>query len=449
MYNSLLSGWRVKKTENPVPYSRTAVESVFQDPLTLDVFKYPIILEKTGNIYDLSNIAKWFATSDKEPLTGVELVGEDRRTANVRIIPAISIMTAMLAFEVREDDMDFVYYHAPVGVTYDIQKLVKSFVVKKKTIDGFTEQTISLDLRDYGLTGEFAPISFKKLVGHCPITERTMYGNIASTKSGIFVHTSTFVEKTSMYRGDSVLYLMCLCKTTEKKINLPETFTTELFKLAQLEPTQDNFVCVPKLLDESDKPQVCYEDSACGKGNHKPNYHKQTRSIESDPRISCKTTIEHLYDEGVAIVAKGFDKNIKKYLERASKTFIRTFGGGERGMIQLRHNVGFPSVLPSDSIYGEDWSYLTLDGNVFDKTTCPGGMKMDCFLMTNMTNVVFKDIHIACASFIGTCGTVRFENCKLKECVFHRIKDLHLVFVGCSADDETRKYLISSGILKN
>lgn len=445
MYNSLLSGWRVKKTDDPVPYSRTAVESVFQDPLTLDVFKYPVIVEKTGIIYDLSSLVKWLATSDKEPLTGIELVGADRRTANVRIIPAISIMTAMLAFEIREDDVDFVYYHAPVGVAYDIQKLVKKFIVEKRTVEDFTEQTISLDLHDYGLTGEFAPISFKKLVGYCPITDRTMYGNIASTKDGMFIHASSFIEPLSMCT-DWIGYLM---PRTKDKINLPKTFIAELFKLAQLEPTLDNFVCVAKLLDESDKSHFCYEQRVSGKGKHKPNYHKQTHPIASDPYISCKTTIEYLYDEGIAMVAAGFDKNIKKYLERASKTIIRTFGGGERGMIQLRHNVGFPSVLQSDSIYGEDWSYLTLDENVFDKTTCPGGMKMDCFLMTKMTNVVFKDIHIACASFIGTSGTVRFENCTFKECVFHRVRDLRLVCVDCGADDETRKYLISSGILKN
>lgn len=449
MYNSLLSGWRVKATEHPVPYCRAMVESVFQDPLTLDVFKYPVIVEKTGNVYDLSNLAKWLATSDKEPLTGIELVGEDRKTANVRIIPAVSIILAMLAFEVREDDTDFVYYHAPVGILYDIQEIVRNIVVEKKAVEGFSEQTLSLDLRHYGLVGEFESISLKKLVGYCPITDRTMYGNIASTNLGKFVHTSTFIDSLNMYNTGSMAYLMSLSGTRNNKIILPETFINGLFELAELEPVPDNFMCVSKLLDECDKPQICYRDSLGKKGSYKPTYREKVYGVASDPYLSCKTTVEHMYNEGLETVAKGFDENIKKYLERASKTIIRTFGGGERGMIQLRYNVGFPSCLSKDTIYGDDWSYLELDKNIFDKTTCPGGMKMDCFLMTTMTNVVFRDIDIACASFIGTRGTVRFQNCTFKECVFHKVDDLSVTFIRCGADEKSRKYLILSGLIKN
>eukprot|EP01026_Neomeris_dumetosa_P019090 TRINITY_DN1763_c0_g1_i4.p1 TRINITY_DN1763_c0_g1~~TRINITY_DN1763_c0_g1_i4.p1 ORF type:complete len:757 (+),score=57.88 TRINITY_DN1763_c0_g1_i4:277-2271(+) len=59
--------------------SESDVCETFLCPITGDLMEYPVVVAGSGNIYDREAISNWFQNSSKDPLTNVNLKGEEKR----------------------------------------------------------------------------------------------------------------------------------------------------------------------------------------------------------------------------------------------------------------------------------------------------------------------------------------------------------------------------------
>jgi len=115
---------------------------IFQDCITLDVMKKPIYLPCTGQVYDFQGALNWFLTSNKDPLTGVEV-----KVGNLKFIPLVNYFLCLLCLEQKGNKL---YFHQPNMHIVDLLRLTHhvfaddtliykakpSFVQKLKCTDG-------------------------------------------------------------------------------------------------------------------------------------------------------------------------------------------------------------------------------------------------------------------------------------------------------------------------
>lgn len=471
-----VNGYKVFRSAEPVKID-PKIKDLLTDPISLDYYKKPVFVTESKMIYDLSVIRKWFTTSDKDPLTGINI---DKN--KIQIIPVLPYFLALLCLEQIDDD---VYFHPPMGNIFDMLSIAKFLfedrvvvnenkqgcvkkkddgkIWKYKLTNGLSQDTVSLNLNDYfqniflieehnkswvypdshmyGVVPRddidvkynnecfIDEITLEDIIATCPVSRRTFIDQCRITKDGLFIHS--VIDGRSYCSSLDTVSNYCDCNFEPDNIIKITPWNNYFDNYSLLKP----FTVIHKSSFSNRLAYVDYNDikdvdiintvytKYKGFGSYRLEniFKKLTESVlyngsrgGNDCYLEVTSTKEKIY-QFYKNNRDTIDKDVVNCLSNILDTMKLTDFGPK--FIKKREFFGIPSILVSEGMtYGNDYSFLKIK----NKSVKDGYFKMVHFVGTQFENVEFINCQFACCSFTGAdLKTVKFINCKFSECSFY------------------------------
>ena len=114
-----INGFKIITFEQETENYPIELKDQFICPISQDVASFPVYLKNSGNIYDRENITEWLATSNIEPVTGIEL-----EEGKIEYLPVLNYFLACLCLE--EDEKSLIF-HAPNADILTLFKFTQYF----------------------------------------------------------------------------------------------------------------------------------------------------------------------------------------------------------------------------------------------------------------------------------------------------------------------------------
>lgn len=454
---------------------------LFTDSVSLDMMLRPIYLPCSKQIYDQTTISKWLATSNKDPLTGINI-----ETGKLTYVPVIPYFVAMLCLESVGDKL---YFHKPnmhiidlLIIGYNLfnrskfcsadkvnieckdgvyeaqiiptldQKYVylrSEFYVRECTVDkkldysvmtyplynihvnGLSKDSTVLNVNNIQYTYD---ILLSDILTRCPFSGR-IFESACITSRGIFIHQNMpndiDIPNLMEYRDPRRL-ISAISKSTRDSNNVVKLHKfTEFFERKNSEKkfvidwtNEQGEMIEYKNLENLEK--INFNNVQFNSVLVNYFYIQPISELPDGDMIHCTSTDIVIYEKYLKVknnVDKHVQDKISEYVNSKECTFETRDDKKENKVTTLRRLFKYPTFYDDDhdayfTIMGGDYSLL----NIKNKEIYDVHLKHCWFVGSTFEHVIFQDCRFSACKFIGTelITDIIFINCQFDDCTFFK-----------------------------
>lgn len=455
MYYKSANGYNVKCSQSCKIYNLDILE-LFVDPISSEIFDFPVYLENSNQIYEKSNIIKWFSSpSNSDPITMKSI-----DIKNINYFSVVNYFLALLCFEKCEE---YVIFHSPKGNIVDILYLAtllcdRNFSINEQKLwqvpdtpisysilyENINSSYISLSLDDYipkldrfkNDTNKIFEIqkvntnNYKKVksseypknMNHitleeiliiCPLSGKNMYQNCFISNNGLLLHkkvSESLKEEINYDDYDSINTLASMEKLFK---NGKKVFNDHIFEFVGENIKVDDF-----MFYNSSKEKINYEDLKISKeiylssvlhNSFKYTIDRCINSFEKENNLIL--TQRELFDisqeNNIKIIARKAILSASEFNTHILRAKISDLIGYEF-INNVRKLLYYPSIGYEDFI---DLSFLEPNKDItFD------------YCKVKAIGSIFENIKIInCRGYVVEFFECIFENCQFVNCQFESL----------------------------